>query len=167
MKGHTERSGGLTAGWYAAFGVIFVFIVLTGMALVPVSWGPSFPAPTPGHEGAYIPAARAGLEPPAVPLPTVQQLLDRGETREPQAFLGEMEAALVPFRAGNYGAAADGLEKLTHKWPASPEAHFYLGASLLLAGRGHSAEAPLVRAFQRAKPPLKETVQKWLAEARK
>jgi len=74
----------------------------------------------------------------------------RDGTSDPYAV--ELSAALRPYDAGNYTAAADRFAEISRKYPARPHPYYYLGLSRLLSGKAGDAVGPLEQARAAAPP---------------
>jgi TolA-binding protein len=87
-------------------------------------------------------------------------LVWRGEGEKYAADLGR---AIGFYRDENYGQAAVQFEEVASKYPASLEAHFYLGVCQLLLGRPSEASASLLRARQLDRGSLADDITWYLA----
>jgi TolA-binding protein len=126
--------------------------------------GPGQPSPQPATPST--PASTAfDLEKAPVRLPASAVMIWRGEgeTGDPQAK--ELEQALAPYRADEYGAAEARLAKLAKKYPGLPEARFYLGVCQLFLNRNQDAVASLKAAASLARKPLVNETNWYLAIA--
>lgn len=103
------------------------------------------------------------VTPPAVRVPLSSLDVPRGEG--PAAEGAALVAALEPYQAGDYGAAAERLTALVRDVPGSGEVQFYLGASHLLAGRPDVAASALERALTLLPAPRQPEAEWYLATA--
>jgi hypothetical protein len=119
------------------------------------------------HPAPPAPIAKAALEKPPVNLPLASALVWRGPNDEPPRLLQELSDALEPYRAGQYEESVRRLAAFTGRHPKSPEAHFYLGVSLLFLDRKAEAAAALASAHELATGPLAAQTAKYLDLARR
>lgn len=132
------------------------------VALAVTGWSWLIPVPAPEPPGvpaaapsiAAAPAAAAGAAPtvpgwaalgpaPAVQLPASYTLAVRGPQDDASAFMRAFGAAIAPYRAGQFAAAAAALTAVVAAHPDVPEAAFYLGMARLHAGQPGDAVEPL------------------------
>ncbi|MBI1791645.1 MAG: tetratricopeptide repeat protein, partial [Acidobacteria bacterium] len=121
--------------------------------------GPEVAAVAPPAPAPWIPGPLP-LEKPAAP--AAEGLIWRGEPASEEAML---DAALAPYRSGDYPDAIRRLERFVGQHPRSAEGHFYLGVSLLFAGRNPEAAAALERAKALAGKTLAREAAWYLALA--
>lgn len=88
-------------------------------------------------------------------------------TKPADAFLEDFGKAIEPYRNDNFPEAIVRLEPLARKYPDADEPPFYLGVSLLLAGRRADAVAPLQRASRGRDDAIAAQARKYLAAAAK
>ena len=106
------------------------------------------------------------LEKPPVRLPLSAAMVWRGEGDTDRArFAEEFKAAMVPYRADDYGPAAARLARLAGEFPDSPEVSFYLGVCQLFLAHDQDAIGSLGRAQTRATGDLAREVSWYLALA--
>jgi TolA-binding protein len=103
------------------------------------------------------------VAPPPVRVPLSSLEVPRGEG--PAADGVALVAALEPYQAGDYAAAAERLTALARDAPGSGEVQFYLGVSHLLAGRPDAAASELDRALTLLPPPRHAEAAWYLATA--
>ena len=118
-------------------------------------------APKPEHTSASnVPA----IEKAPVTVAASRALVFRSPGRA-DAFLDDFGRAIEPYRSDNFAEAIARLEPLVRKYPAADEPPFYLGVSLLLAGRRAEAVAPLQRAARGRDEAIAAQARKYLAAA--
>lgn len=129
-------------------------LVAVGTGLLAVYLKERHPAPNITQQPsatAPAPELAKGMPPPwhdvkipkaAYTPPGEQPLLRSAEPKT--AF----EQAMMAYQQNNFAAAAERLEVVSRLEPEHPEAHFYWGVSLLLAGQSQEAIAPLKQAVQ-------------------
>lgn len=142
-------------------------ILASGLA---VTWWYSRSNPA----SAPVPAeSRAEPAPPPVapvmalwtisPAPVSLPLSSLGATRSGDGAASDgmaLVAALAPYQSGDYEAASVRLLQVVKDFPASGEAHFYLGVSQLMAGRPQAAVASLAEA-SRLMPAARQPEAEW------
>jgi TolA-binding protein len=94
-------------------------------------------------DAAAPPAAALRLEKPAVMLPPAAVLVWRGSPDAGIAARQQLQDALAPYQADEYGEAAARLEALAKKYPSMAEAQFYLGVCRLFLDRNGDAVTSL------------------------
>jgi hypothetical protein len=104
------------------------------------------PAPVAAVPAPTVTPVWAALGPaPAVQLPASFTLAVRGPQDDASAFMRAFGAAIAPYRAGQFAAAAEALTVVATAHPDVPEAAFYLGIARLHAGQPGEAVDPLRR----------------------
>ena len=115
----------------------------TGSTPAPVAARPQ-PAP-PGVAPAVVALWTVAPAPVSVPLSSLGATRGgAGEASDGMALV----AALSPYQSGDYAGAVVRLLQVVKDFPASGEAHFYLGVSQLMAGHPDAAVVSLERASQ-------------------
>jgi tetratricopeptide (TPR) repeat protein len=109
-------------------------------------------------------AAQIPVRPAAVRMP-LSSLIWRGEDKGADAYPSMLAKALEPYRANRYEDAAAALQRVVDRFPRRAEGHFYLGVSLLLAGRAGDAVAPLEKAMADGESAVSAEVKWYLAAA--
>ena len=104
------------------------------------------------------------LEKAPVMLPAAA-IVWRGQEDIPSKQARELEQALVPYEAGNYGSAVKGLDVLRRKYPRMAEASFYLGVCRLFLNQNEEAAVALKDAVNLGVPPLSDQATWYLAFA--
>jgi hypothetical protein len=134
---------GLAAAVVLAVASAMPRVAPPGSAAVTTTSAPSpSVAPAPGPR-----AWAAAVTAPDVRLPPSLTMTMRGANADRARFLTAFGAAIAPYRAADYGAAARQLAEVTTAHPDVAEAWFYLGASRLLADEPALAAEPLRRAY--------------------
>lgn len=80
-------------------------------------------------------------------------------------FLDDFGKAIEPYRNDNFPEAIARLEPLARQYPDADEPPFYLGVSLLMAGRRADAIAPLQRAARGRDEAIAAQARKYLTVA--
>jgi hypothetical protein len=114
----------------------------TGSTPVPVA---SRPQPAPPAVAPVVALWTVTPAPVRVPLSSL------GATRSSEGEASDgmaLVAALSPYQSGDYADAVVQLLQVVKDFPASGEAHFYLGVSQLMNGHPDAAVASLGRASQ-------------------
>ena len=131
--------------WYSRMQVWAPLAAAAAIALVATVWSssrgpaPAVPLPSPAVPEATV----ARVDPPRADPPRVELPLDKPDVRLSTAALtyrgpagatslvDELAPALDAFRQSDYARAAELLERAAKRYPASIEAPFYRGVSLL------------------------------------
>ena len=147
------------ANWRGRGGMLSIAAALLLASGLAVTWWYQRRPPEP-------PAAARSAPPPLVPVEPVEPTpivalwtIAAPPVRLPLSALGATRSgtgsatsapglvdALTPYQSGDYAGAAHAMAKVVDAQPESGEAQFYLGVSLLLAGRSEAAQSPLERA---------------------
>ncbi|MCC6990939.1 MAG: hypothetical protein IT181_18170 [Acidobacteria bacterium] len=160
----TSRFAGVSRAWYGLALAATLVLAMVGA----VRWSARGAAPTVSERVAVSAPGPASVSPatetpasivapgprswaalpvaPAITLPASLALVTRGASPDTDAFMTAFGAAVVPYRAGRYGAAAAALQDVARRHPDIAEGWFYLGAARLLAGDAAGALPPLERA---------------------
>jgi tetratricopeptide (TPR) repeat protein len=104
------------------------------------------------------------VRPAAVRMP-LGSLVWRGEDKTADAYPAMLAKALEPYRANRYEEAIAALQGVVEKSPRRAEGQFYLGVSLLLAGRAGDAVDPLQKAMAAGESAVSGEVKWYLAVA--
>jgi TolA-binding protein len=119
---------------------------------------PPTPTPSPTHPGVNLDALALVTPPPYVPLST------RGESAQ-NPTLAAFAAAMKPYSAKDYRAAAAALEPIVKAHPDANYAQFFLGISYLLSDDGDKAVAVLDRVAASGAAPFADEAHFYLAKA--
>lgn len=105
------------------------------------------PDSAPLQTAANLPApVLLPLEKPAVKVSLPDALVFRSEPSNQAKLMEDLRKALEPYKADNFGDAAQRLELFTKQYPRSIEGRFYLGVSLVFLSRPADAAAELEKA---------------------
>jgi TolA-binding protein len=126
---------------------------------------PQPPAPIPTTVAKAEPIPRIPVTPAAVRLPLASLVWRGEETNAPDPYPAALAKALEPYRANNYASAIDALQDVAAKFPRRAEGHFYLGVSLLLAGRDGEALTQLEAARSSGDSPIAPEIDWYRAAA--
>jgi hypothetical protein len=113
---------------------------------------------------AAQPKVVLALEKAAIQLPAAVLVFRRSDEPE-AAYAQELTKALAPYKNDDYGQAIRELEPLARKYSGKAEASFYLGVSLLMAGRAGDAIAWLEKAKMLFAPDRNRDASWYLAVA--
>lgn len=169
-SGEVDRSADLrgiaparksSRAWYSipAFAMLLAVIIIGGWAVYLTMRGPETVPPTNG-DGPTVASAWEDLEiPKAAYTPPIPGINLRVPSR---AF----QNAMVSYQQNDFPRAIEQLEILSELEPANAaEVDFYLGVSLLLAGRSQEAISPLKQAVQASNGQQRESRHYYLALA--
>ena len=141
--------------WYSipAFAMLLAVLIVGGWAIYITTRGPENPPPVVASAWENLEIPKAAYTPPTPGI----------NLRVPsRAF----QSAMAAYQQNDFTRAIEQLEILSELEPANAaEVNFYLGVSLLLAGRSQEAISPLKQAAQSSNGQQRESRHYYLALA--
>jgi TolA-binding protein len=141
LRGRGRPAPRIAAVWrWAAAAAVGAIAILA--ARMPTGTAPPVRHPSP------VATTRLSAAVPTLPVRVAEEraVVYRGRASDSAAFLKAFDAAITPYRRGDYGEAAVRLAGLAARFPDAPEAPLYEGVALLSMGRASEAAERLARA---------------------
>ena len=139
--------------------IVMVVVRSTGQAPMAAKIDTRAVRPIPATTGLFT------LAKAAIKVPATSVLTFRGDANGGKAYVGDLAAALQPYRADDYTEAARRLESLSRKYPDAAEPLFYGGVSLLFLNQNDAAIRLLETARQDPGDTLRDDIAWYLAVA--
>lgn len=172
IRARWQRAGTQPAHfWLRSWQMLSLAAVITASVMVMVVVRSTRQAPTvPKMVTRAVPPAPATtdvftLAKAAIKVPATAALTFRGGSNAGKAYLGDLAAALEPYRADDYAEAARRLESLSRKYPDAAEPLFYAGVSQLFLNQNDAAIRLLEAARQHPGDTLRDDIAWYLAVA--